>query len=78
VFAEAAQVLHDGLVLDHLDEHDSHAEVAGLWIDLVPADPGAAVRERARAAWKAPGDLHDRRRYGRPTSQRSRCSGSDL
>ena len=59
VFAEAATLLHDGLVLDHLDEHDAHAVVAGLCVDLVTPDPGAAIRERAQAALRAPGDLHD-------------------
>lgn len=59
VFAEAATLLHDGLVLDHLDEHDAHAVVGGLSVDLITADPGAAIRERAQAALEAPGDLHD-------------------
>jgi hypothetical protein len=58
VFAEAARLLDDGLVLDGLDEHDAAAVVDGLCLDLVTGDPGAAVRARAAAA---PGqaDLHD-------------------
>ncbi len=59
VFLEAATLLHNGLALDGLDEHDASAVVAGLCIDLVAADPGAAVRARSRATLEAPGDLHD-------------------
>jgi hypothetical protein len=59
VFHEAAQLLHDGLALDGLDEHDAGAVVAGLCVDLVAEDPGAAVRARARATSEDPGDLHD-------------------
>lgn len=59
VFREAATLLHDGLALDGLDEHDARAVVAGLCLDLVAGDPGAAVRARARATAQDPGDLHD-------------------
>lgn len=59
VFAEAATLLHDGLVLDDLDEHDASAVVTGLCLDLVSPDPGAAIRERAAALADEPGDLHD-------------------
>jgi len=59
VFEEAATLLHNGLVLDDLDAHDASAVVAGLCADLVAADPGAALRARARATADAPGDLHD-------------------
>jgi hypothetical protein len=59
VFEEAATLLHNGLVLDALDEHDARAMVAGLCEDLVSGDPGAAMRERARALLASPGDLHD-------------------
>jgi hypothetical protein len=59
VFLEAATLLHNGLVLDDLDEHDAHAVVAGLCIDLVAEDPGKAVRARATATLDSPGDLHD-------------------
>jgi len=58
-FLEAATLLHDGLALDGLDEHDAAAVVDGLCVDLVTADPGAAVRARARATSEKPGDLHD-------------------
>lgn len=59
VFEEAATLLHNGLALDGLDEHDARAVVAGLCEDLVSADPGAAVRERADDVIRNPGDLHD-------------------
>ena len=59
VFLEVATMLHNGLALDDLDEHDAAAVVAGLCVDLVAPDPGAAVRARARATAERPGDLHD-------------------
>ena len=59
VFREAATLLDNGLVLDGLDEHDARAVVAGLCVDLVVDDPGAAVRARSQAALENPGDLHD-------------------
>jgi hypothetical protein len=59
VFHEAATLLNNGLALDGLDAHDASAVVAGLCVDLVAEDPGAAVRARARATLEAPGDLRD-------------------
>lgn len=59
VFLEAATLLHNGLVLDDLDEHDASAVVAGLCVDLVAPDPGAAIRARAQVTLDDPGDLHD-------------------
>ena len=59
VFLEAATLLHNGLALDGLDEHDARAVVAGLCVDLVAQDPGGAVRARAQATLDDPGDLHD-------------------
>ena len=59
VFQEAATLLHNGLVLDHLDAHDASAVVAGLCVDLVSADPGAAIRGRAQSVLDIPSDLHD-------------------
>ena len=59
VFLEVATRLHNGLALDGLDEHDANAVVAGLCLDLVAEDPGAAVRARSRATLEAPGDLHE-------------------
>ena len=59
VFHEAATLLHNGLALDGLDDHDASAMVAGLCVDLVAEDPGAAVRARSRATLETPGDVHD-------------------
>jgi hypothetical protein len=59
VFREAATLLHDGLALDGLDEHDARAAVAGLCLDLVAEDPGTAVRARSRAVLEDSEDLHD-------------------
>ena len=59
VFEEAAILLHDGLALDGLDEHDTQAVIAGLCADLIAEDPGAAIRARARATLADAGDLHD-------------------
>jgi hypothetical protein len=59
IFLEVATMLYDGLALDGLDEHDSEAVVAGLCVDLVAPDPGAAVRARSAATSARPGDLHD-------------------
>lgn len=49
VFVEAATLLHNGLLLDHLDEHDQRVVVAALCEDLIADDPGAAIRARAQA-----------------------------
>jgi hypothetical protein len=59
VFHEAATLLDNGLALDGLDEHDASAVVAGLCIDLVAENPGAAIRARSRATLETPCDLHD-------------------
>jgi hypothetical protein len=59
VFLEVATLLDNGLALDGLDGHDASAVVAGLCVDLVTDDPGAAVRARSRATLEGPGDLHD-------------------
>ena len=59
VFTEAATLLHNGLALDGLDEHDARAVVAALCVDLVADDPGAAVRARSRATLRSPDGLHD-------------------
>src|SRR3954463_4479980 len=59
VFEEAATLLNNSLALDGLDEHDASAVVAGLCVDLVAEDPGAAVRARSHATLEDPGDLHD-------------------
>lgn len=58
VFAEAATLLHNGLVLDALDEHDTSAVIAALAEDLVATDPGDAIRSRAQVMLEST-DLHD-------------------
>lgn len=59
IFEEVASMLYNGLVLDHLDEHDEWAAVRALCLDLSTADPGAAIRARARTTADAPGGWHD-------------------
>lgn len=59
VFLEAATLLHNGLALDGLDDHDAHAVVAALCVDLVAGDAGDAVRSRSRRVLLDAGDLHD-------------------
>jgi hypothetical protein len=59
VFQEVATLLYNGLALDGLDDHDASAVVAGLCVDLVTGDPGAAIRARAESTTQEPGDLHD-------------------
>jgi hypothetical protein len=59
VFLEAATLLHNGLALDGLDEHDADAVVAALCVDLVSPDQGEAIRSRSRRVLTEPGDLHD-------------------
>ena len=59
VMLEAATLLHDGLALDGLDQHDTDAVVGGLCSALVTADPGDAVRARSQSALEEPGGLHD-------------------
>ena len=59
VFLEAATLLDNGLALDGLDDHDAAAVIAGLCVDLVSPDPGAAVRARSVATVESPGDMHD-------------------
>src|SRR5262249_61344183 len=59
VFHEAATLLHNGVALDGLDEHDAESVVAGVCEDLVAPDPGGAIRARAEAVLADPGELHD-------------------
>lgn len=58
VFAEAATLLHNGLVLDALDDHDARTTIGWLSEDLVAGDPGEAIRARGRVAL-ASAELHD-------------------
>jgi hypothetical protein len=59
LMAQAAGLLHDGLVLDHLDDHDLALAVSALAADLTAADPSAAVRARTAAVADDDPDLHD-------------------
>lgn len=59
VFLEAATLLHNGLVLDGLDDHDARGVVAGLCSDLVTDDPGEAIRDRSRAVLVEREQWHD-------------------
>ena len=59
VMLEAATLLHNGLALDGLDQHDTDAVVGGLCSALIAADPSKAVRARSQSALEEPGGLHD-------------------
>jgi hypothetical protein len=59
VFLEVATMLHNGLALDSLDEHDAASVVEGLCADLVAPDPGEAIRAHSRALLAEPGELHE-------------------
>jgi hypothetical protein len=59
VFQEVATLLYNGLALAGLDGHDASAVVAGLCVDLVAEDAGAAVRARSRTTLEDPEGLHD-------------------
>lgn len=56
LMAEAATMLHNGLVVDHLDEHDQPVVIARLAAALTDPDPAAAL---LRAADDVAADLHD-------------------
>jgi hypothetical protein len=58
LMTEAAEMLHNSLALDHLDEHDHARAVASLATDLTAPDPTDAVRARATTVADDP-DLHD-------------------
>lgn len=58
VLGEAAALLHNGLALDGLDDHDATAAVTGLCAALVAPDPGASLRATAAATLENHGDLH--------------------
>lgn len=57
LMGEAAEMVHNSLALDHLDEHDLGFLVAALAADLVEPDPTEAAR--ARAAAPPDGSVHD-------------------
>jgi hypothetical protein len=76
IFQEAATMLDNSLALDGLDEHDASAVVAGLCIDLVAADPGAAIRARAQHTLDSAADVHDAQVCPGRTCLRPRSSSS--
>jgi hypothetical protein len=57
LMAEAAEMLHNSLALDALDESDAAVVIRDLAADLTSADPGAAVRARSAAVSQDPGGL---------------------
>jgi hypothetical protein len=59
IFDDAATMLHNGLALDHLDDHDARIVVPELCAALSDADPTAALMTRFYAATEEPVDLHD-------------------
>ena len=59
LMGEAATMLHNGLALDGLDDHDTHLVTHGLGIALTARDSGAAVRAAAQAVLDSPGELND-------------------
>jgi hydrogenase maturation factor len=59
LMGDAAQMLHNSLAIEYIDERDATAVIEALAADLVAEDPGAAVRARAAATAETPGDLHD-------------------
>ena len=59
LMGEAAEMLHNSLTLDHLDEHDLGVVVAALATALVAPDPTGAVRACADAVTDDDPTLHD-------------------
>jgi hypothetical protein len=59
IFDDAATMLHNGLALDHLDDHDAQIVVAELCAALTDADPTTALMSRFYDATEKPADLHD-------------------
>jgi hypothetical protein len=57
LMAEAAEMLHNSLALDALEESDAAVVIRDLAADLTSADPGAAVRARSAAVSQDPGGL---------------------
>jgi len=59
LMAEAATMLHNGLAVDHLDEHDQRVVIAGLAAALTDPDPGAALARVTDRVEAGSDDLHD-------------------
>ena len=58
LMAEAATMLHNGLVVDHLDEHDQSMVIERLAAALTDPDPSEALRRTADDVDAVAG-LHD-------------------
>ena len=56
---EAATMLHNGLVLDELDDDDYATTVADLAADLTALDPAAAARRRVQETRGDTARFHD-------------------
>ncbi len=59
IFDDAATMLHNGLALDHLDDHDAQIVIPELCIALTDADPTTALMTRFYGATENPTALHD-------------------
>ena len=59
IFEDAATMLHNGLALDHLDDHDGRIVVGELCAALTDPDPTAALMTRFYAATEEPDGLDD-------------------
>lgn len=59
LMAEAAEMLHNGLALDQLGDHDFRLLADALARDLVAEDPSVAVRARAAAVLDSVGVYDD-------------------
>lgn len=59
IFDEAAIMLHNGIALDHLDDHDADIMISELCVALTDADVTTALLTRFYAATDEPAGLHD-------------------
>ena len=59
IFQDAATMLHNGLALDHLNDHDAQIVVTELCAALSDRDPTAALMTRFYAATEEPEGLDD-------------------
>jgi hypothetical protein len=59
IFVEAATLLHNGLALDGLDDHDVNAVVQELCEALVADDPGEAIRACSKESANGQPGFHD-------------------
>ncbi|KRE56952.1 hypothetical protein [Phycicoccus sp. Soil748] len=59
IFDEAATMLHNGLALDHLDDHDADIVISELCVALAEADVTTALLTRFYAATDKTEGLHD-------------------